>query len=326
MVERATSPGWTVEHHQITTTDGWTLEVHRGRRAGTLPGTPVLFVPGFGMNSYIFRFHPRGRSFMEVLLDAGLDPWSVDLRGQTSSAPRAGASRSVGLADYAFTDVPAAIDFVARKTGYERIHAVGCSLGGALLYAYGGTVPEHRIDRLVAMATPLRWTKGSLVTKAFATLMPLMGWMTPRGTRQMARLALPVASRLVPGALSIYLNPAITDTSRAGRLAKTVEDPHPRVNRQLGRWIQRVDLQIGGRDIREALGTFDRPLLVVAGNADRICPVENAMAALDATVGPGESLVVGHGDERVSHADLFVSDLAPERVFAPVARWLLDPR
>ncbi len=312
----------TVEHQQLVTSDGWVLQLHRGVRPGVAPGRPVLFIPGFGMNSYIFRYHPRGISFMEALLDQGLDPWSVDLRGQSTSSPRADAPRSIGLADYAFTDLPAAFDHVAAATGHARVHAIGCSLGGTLLYAYAGAVADHKLDRLVTMGTPLRWTKGSLVTKAFATLTPLMGWVQPRGTRQLARLALPVASRLVPGALAIYLNPRLTDTRPAAQLSRTVEDPHARVNKQLGRWIQRVDMQIGGHDVTAGLRAFDRPLLVVAGNADRICPPENALAALDAVSGPGDSLVIGHDDERVSHADLFIADLAPERVFGPVGRWL----
>lgn len=314
-----------IERFSVATPDGWLLEMHRGVRAGVQPGAPVIFVPGFGMNSWIFRYHPRGRSFMEALLDEGLDPWSVDLRGQSTTRAGPGANRSVGLADYAWTDLPTAFDHVARITGSDRVHAIGCSLGGALLYAYGCAVQDHRIDRLVTMGTPLRWTKASLLIRAFASLTPLMGWARPRGTRRLARVMLPVATRFVPGALSMYLNPRITDTRPALELVKTVEDPHPRVNRQLGRWIQKMDLEIGGTHIPDALECFDRPLLVVAGNGDRICPPENALSALDCVRGPAASMVVGHEHERVSHADLFISDIAPRRVFAPVARWLLEP-
>jgi pimeloyl-ACP methyl ester carboxylesterase len=311
-----------VEHHTVTTPDGWTLQMCRGVREEGVHGVPVVFVPGFGMNSWIFRYHPRGRSFMEVLLEHGLDPWSVDLRGLSTAKARAGAPKAAGLADYAYMDLPSAFDYVARTTGHERVHGIGCSLGGAVLYAYGSTLPKQRLDRLVTMATPLKWTRATPLVRVFGMLTPVIGLARLRGTRGMARMALPVVSRVIPGVLSVYLNPEITDISGARDLARTVEDPSPRVNRQIGRWIQRQELEIGGTNIHDALHHFDRPLLVVAGNADGICPPENAMAALEAVAGPGESMVIGHEDERVAHADLLVSDIAPERVFAPIARWL----
>lgn len=323
LVRTASSRPLEVETHQVSTPDGWTLPLHRAVSPGT-PGKPVLFIPGFGMNAYIFRYHPRGLSFMQALLDEGFDPWSMDLRGHTAASRGAGAPEHVDLSDHAFVDLPTGFDYVARVTGHDRIHGVGCSLGGALLYAYGGAVPDQRLDRLVAMGTPLRWTKASLVVKAFATVSPLLSFYKPRGTRHFARLGLPVVRRLLPGALAVYLNPRITHTTPANALSRTVEDPEPLVNRALGRWIKRTDLDIGGVNITRALRSFHRPLLVVAGNGDRICPPETALAALEYVAGPADSLVVGRRGEHVSHADLFISDIAPLRVFRPIARWLAD--
>jgi pimeloyl-ACP methyl ester carboxylesterase len=311
-----------VERHTVRTTDGWSLELHRGVRPGQAPGKPVVFVPGFGMNSFIFRFHPRGGSFMESMLDAGFDPWSVDLRGQTSARPKPGVHAHIGLADYAFVDLPAAFDWIARHTGHARLHAIGCSLGGALLYGYGGVVPDHRIDKLVSMGTPLRWTTSSLVVSGFAAIAPLLGNFQLRGSRRAARLALPVAAKLVPWALGVYLNPRLTHTGPARELVRTVEDPHPRVNRQLAAWIRSKDLRLAGVDITDALARFDRPLLVLAGSADRICPAGNALAAVDIAGGPAQGLLIGDAEHPVAHADLFISDLAFERVFKPVADWL----
>ena len=311
-----------VERHRVTTPDGWSLELHRGVRSGDAPGKPVLFVPGFGMNAFIFRYHPRGTSFMASLLDAGLDPWSVDLRGQTSAHARPGARTDIGLADHAFADLPAAFDFVARATGHDRVHAIGCSLGGALLYGYGGTLRDHRIDRLVTMGTPLKWTAPSAVVRGFARLGPLLG-VPVRGTRHAARAVLPIVSKLAPRLLSVYLNPALTHVGPARELSRTVEDPHPRVNRQLSRWIRHGDLLLDSVNVTEALRQFDRPLLVIVGSGDRICPPEVALAALEVAGGPTRSLRVGTDAEGVSHADLFIADMAEERIFRPVARFLL---
>ena len=73
----------------LITPDGWNLTMRRGLAAGRAnPGPPVLLVPGYGMNASIFDFHPRGTSFVQRLYEQGFDPWTVDLRGtSTSTAP-----------------------------------------------------------------------------------------------------------------------------------------------------------------------------------------------------------------------------------------------
>ena len=305
----------------VRTDDGWMLPLARGIDPDRAPGRPVLFVPGFGMNSHIFRFHPRGRSFMAHLLDHGLDPWSVDLRGQsTTTAP--GKRAAIRLADHAFSDLPAAIDHIAQVTGFDRVSAIGCSLGGTLLYAYAGRGP-HRLDRLVTMGTPLTWTETSAVVRSFARLGPVLGRMPKlRGTRGMARVGLPLASRVARRPLGVYLNPELTHTGPAWQLSRTVEDPEPRVQAALAAWIRDGHMRLDGHDVTAGLRSFDRPLLVVAGHADRICPPSAALAALDHATGPKRSLIVGSDAERVAHADLFIADLAPERIFPPVARFL----
>ncbi|TNE84351.1 MAG: alpha/beta fold hydrolase [Deltaproteobacteria bacterium] len=313
-----------VERHSVRTADGWTLTLHRGVRRGQPPGKPVLFVPGFGMNAYIFRYHPSGTSMMEAMAAHGLDPWSVDLRGQRSSRAPSRRTGQPGLDDHVFGDLPAAFEYIAQHTGIEKIHAIGCSLGGALLYGYGALEGSDRLDRLVTMGTPLRWRRPSWLVRGFSVVGPLSARLPVRGTRHLARAGLPIAARIAPGPLSIYLNPKLTQTSDAKSLTRTVENPIPRTNRQLAKWIASGDLRIGGANLTEALDRFERPLLVVAGNGDQICDAASALAALDAVRGPARSLVVGTPQERVSHADLFIADLAPERIFAPVASFLTE--
>ncbi len=275
------------------------------------------------MNAFIFRYHPRGRSFMEHLLDLGFDPWSVDLRGLSTAKPPPGRP-TWGLADQAFVDLPATFRWISRHTGHERVHAIGCSLGGALLYGYGSAVAEHRIDRLVTMGTPLRWTTASNLVAAFSRLAPLFGQLRMPGTRHLARWLLPVGVKAAPKLMSIYLNPALTNTDDASELSRTVEDPDPAVNQELARWIRDRDLTLGGVNVSTSLRNFHRPLLVVVGNGDRICPPEVALAAVDLAGGPTRALRVGTDAERVAHADLFISDLAPERIFTPIANFLRE--
>jgi pimeloyl-ACP methyl ester carboxylesterase len=151
----------------------------------------------------------------------------------------------------------------------------------------------------------------------------VIGRVPVRGTRLAARLGLPVASRVLKRPLSVYLNPNLTRTSPTRQLVRTVEDPHPRINRQLGQWIRTRDLRLGDILVAEALARFERPLLVIAGSGDRICPAEAALAAVPVAKGPVRSLVVGDATRPVAHADLFIADLVHELVFPPVTQWLL---
>lgn len=317
-----------IEDHTVRTHDGWTLTLHRGisTTPPAAPGRPVVFVPGYGMNGYIFRYHPSAPSFMEALLEAGLDPWSVDLRGSSTSQRSARGPRGVRLADQAFVDLPVVLDHVCRTTGFEQVDAIGCSLGGSLLYAYGAGLPSHRLRRLVTMGTPLRWTP-SAMTRAVTLLGPTVGRIPMVGTRRLSRFALPIAANLVPSALSIYLNPRITRTRPAHLLTRTVEDPIGDINREVARWMRAGDLVLDGMDVTRALGSFRAPLLVIVGSGDGICPRDAALAALEHTGGPVESLEIHHPDgEPVGHADLFISDIAPSTVFPEVARWLKADR
>lgn len=317
-----------VEHHTVTTHDGWRLQLHRGMPdiGAPSPRRPVVFVPGYGMNGWIFRYHPledRGvPSFMRSLLAKGLDPWSVDLRGSSTSVPTARAPR-VRLADQAFVDLPAALDAVAEISGHDRVDAIGCSLGGALLYAYGGGVSSHRLRRLVTMGAPLRWERSPLTT-AMQLFGPTLGAIPVRGTRRFTRLALPVASVLAPRLLSLYLNPAITRTRPARKLTLTVEDPIPDVNREIARWMRHADLVLDGLHVTASLSALEAPLLVIVGSGDGICPPEVARSVQGRTGGPVDVVEIRHPDGHpVGHADLFISDIAPDLVYPRVAEFLL---
>ncbi|MEN0063832.1 MAG: alpha/beta fold hydrolase [Myxococcota bacterium] len=307
-----------LEHHTVRTTDGWSLQLTRVVRPGVTAGQPVLFIPGYGMNSWIVQYHPRGRSFADVLLESGFDPWGIDLRGSSSSK---GPSRP-GLEAQATHDLPATIDYIRNFRSAERVHAIGCSLGGAMLLAHAAFSPSPGLDRVATIGTPLHWPR-DLRTRVLGLLMQTAGAVPMRGTRAWTAVALPIVSRLIPSALSIYLNPRITNVRQASQLTRTVEDPLPAINIAMGKWM-RSELRIEGRALGPALQRFERPLLVLYGSGDGIVPREAALSVVGATRGPTEVFEVTHPDgEPVGHADLFISDIAPTRVFEPVTRFLL---
>src|SRR5688572_25539339 len=81
----------TVEH-RVPNGDGWDLSLFQTWDAATLvPGrNPVVIVPGYGMNSFIFSYHPRGLSLEAWLVREGFEVWRADLRAQGGSVSTGG--------------------------------------------------------------------------------------------------------------------------------------------------------------------------------------------------------------------------------------------
>lgn len=322
-------PDIVVDRDEAQTPDGWSLGLRRTthRRPeplGEPPTRPVLIVPGYGMNSFIFGFHPRGRSLEAHLAWRGHEVWSVDLRGQGRSRRTLDAGGTFGLDALALVDVPAAVDRVLARsaTGASRVDLVGCSLGAAIMFGYAVHFPEAPIGSLVSFGGPLRWERvHPLVSVAFASPR-LAGALPFRGTRALAKALVPLLSK-VPSLLGIYMNPASSDLSRLDEMVQTVEDPVPRINREIAEWIGRRDLVLRGRNVTEGVGSLAHPLLCVVALDDGIVPPDTARSPYHTSRAEvRELLEVGGGVLPIAHADLFLANDAHAAVFDPLARWL----
>ncbi|MBI5513622.1 MAG: alpha/beta fold hydrolase [Deltaproteobacteria bacterium] len=316
-----------VERFEIPNHDGWMLHLRRTCRTPPAPSRrPLLIIPGYGMNSFIFSFHPSGRSLEAYLADEGFEVWSVDLRAQGGSKPVGEPSR-YGLRELGLVDVPAAVSAVLERTQTNtgRVDLVGCSLGATLMFMYAGLHPEapERMGSLVNLGGPLRWERAHPVVRLAFASPALAGAVPFRGTRALARALLPVLAK-VPGLLDVYLNTRTTDISRAEEMIQTVEDPIPEVNRDIARWIKSRDLLVDGANLTHSMAGVRNPLLCVVALDDGIVPPETARSPLS-HLGSlvREELAVGGRHGPYAHADLFLGRDAEARVFAPLGAWLL---
>ena len=317
-----------LEQYLVDNHAGWRLSMSRRRPVGDAPhaARPVLIVPGYGMNSYIFGFHPRGPSMIDCLSARGLEVWTVDLRGQGRSI-RARGNNRYGLADLAIEDLGTAIAHILAntKTGATTLDIIGCSLGTALAFAHVTAVPSAPVHALVSMAGVVTW-KGVHPVVRFAFGSPrLVGLMRIRNTRRLARIALPLITKIAPSLLSVYLNERSTDLSQAEKLVQTVEDPHPIINREIAEWIKRGDLVVRGVNVSKKLPELTHPFFCVVANDDGIVLPATSRHTYD-VIGSEkkELLVVGDPEQPIAHADLFLFTGAQERVFAPIADFLLE--
>lgn len=307
------------------TADGWQLELkhYRDPDAFQAERAPLVFIPGYGMNTFILAHHPSASSMVESLCAAGWDVWTANLRGQ-GDARRVGGPRRITFNELANVDIPRVLDEVCARTGQAQVVLAGCSLGASLVYAYLAHHPRaHRVQAVVAIGGPLRWESRHRLVELAAKSPRLLGRLPILGTRRLVAAGLPWVRRL-PFLLSIYMNASHIDLSDAATLARTVDDPTPYLNMQIARWVQARDLVVAGVNVSEALaGVQGVDLLCVIGNKDGIVPPDTALSVLD-YLPAGRKDVIVAGDERLwfSHADLFISEHAPALVFAPMVAWL----
>lgn len=304
---------------------GWRLALrcYRDEARVLRSRAPLLLIPGYGMNSRLFVYHPDGTSIKDALVAAGFEVWTVDLRAQGDSECLGGSAR-YGLAEAALGDLPLVIAHIARQTEStaKTVDLLGCSLGGSYMYAVAALRPELPIGRLVGIGAPLRWDEvHPLVRLAFAS--PRVASLLKMShTRELAATALPLLRRL-PWLLRLYIHPEITSLAEPERLAAIVEDPNPQLNYEISLWLRDRDLILNGRNVCHELGRVEKPLLLILATADGIVPAATARSALSCLGGSRKSeLWVGSAAVPMAHADLFISRYSEPWVFAPLIAWL----
>lgn len=313
--------------HFVDNRAGWQLSLRQTWDPSTLrrDRKPVLIVPGYGMNSFIFGYHPGGNSFQAALVRAGLEVWLVDLRAQGDSRSTGGGD-DYALEDLALTDLDAAVGaaLAHTRTDAKQVSVIGASLGATIMFAHAALSPDPRVGSLVSIGGPVRWVKIHPLLKVAFASPTLVGLVRLKGTRRLAELALPHVLRHTPWLLSIYINPEHVDVAHVKEIVKTVEDPNRFINRQIARWINERDLHLSGKNLSDAIAGIDAPLLCVVANADGIVPRETAEYCYRRVGSQDKSLLeVGSSDLRLAHADMFISRHAEDVVFAPIRDWLL---
>ncbi|RAL20018.1 hypothetical protein DL240_19115 [Lujinxingia litoralis] len=316
-----------IDVFRLNNGQGWDLHLKRFSDPQTLvPGRrPVLMIPGYAMNTFILSFHPGGPSMVEHLVARGFEVWTANLRGQGDARRRWPGVEDHGFKELALVDLPQVRDFVLTESLLEpdALDLVGCSLGATVIYAYLAHHPrEHHVGSVISIGGPLRWTHSHPLVRLVLASPGLAGAVPVRGTRRMARLALPLARRF-PGLLQLYLNPEIIDLDAADELIKTIDDPSRRLTRQIAHWLKARDLVVDGLNVSDALDQVDVPLMCVLANQDGIVPPPAALSVFD-HIASRQIEVVRVGDARYphAHADLFISHGAREAVFEPMAAWL----
>ncbi|WP_328611600.1 alpha/beta fold hydrolase [Amycolatopsis sp. NBC_00345] len=121
--------GATVEPVPFTTSDGVELGLCRITRHSGRPA--VLLVHGHTVSSEMFAL-PEIRNLVDVLLDAGYEPWLLDWRGSCGLPYNEGRERFT-YDDVALYDIPEAVSCIRGRIGDRKLFAVAHCLGAMSL-------------------------------------------------------------------------------------------------------------------------------------------------------------------------------------------------
>ena len=117
---------------------------------------PVLIVYAL-VNRYYMMDIQKNKSFIQKLLDSGLDVYIIDWGYPTR------ADRYLTMENYIDEYINSCVDFIRNKYKLEKINLLGVCQGGTFSVIYSALYPE-KIKNLITMVTPVDFdTKDGLL-------------------------------------------------------------------------------------------------------------------------------------------------------------------
>ncbi|CAG0903536.1 unnamed protein product [Darwinula stevensoni] len=170
--------GYPVETHTVTTSDGYILDIHRiphgSSGTGKGPRIPVLIQHGLLCSSADWLVSGPGKALGFILADEGYDVWLGNVRGNRygrrhrTLSPQDDAFWSFSWHEMGKFDLPAILDAMTERTGQEKLHYVGHSMGTVMFWVLSDQRPEYScrflsmhgmgpVARVDHMASPIRY-------------------------------------------------------------------------------------------------------------------------------------------------------------------------
>ncbi|HOV61525.1 MAG TPA: alpha/beta hydrolase [Candidatus Hydrogenedentes bacterium] len=313
------------EEHYVETLDFWKIRLRRFPPSSGR-GEPVLLVHGLNANGNNFA-RPVGYSMVDWLSACGYDCWVIDVRGTRYTTPPDGRSRNeITIDDFVYYDLPAALDYIRARTGYERVHWIGHSLGGALLYMYVLAHGEERIASGVTLGSPVTFEDA---TRNVPLWLFNVAVRLPRFGGEMIRCLVPFARNISVLAQAFPVNPAnIHPRMTVADLYSMLDDPAPEVHRQILRWTRdgQIILGRGAVNVTRDYPKIGVPLLAFFAARDPFVSMTQADGFMASIQSRDKKMVVcGRAQgffEDYNHCDLAFSVRGEEEIFQPIAEWL----
>lgn len=289
-----------------------------------LHSTPVLIVYAL-INRYIMLDLEPGRSFIQNLLNEGLDVYLIDWGYPT------GADRYLGLDDYINYYMDTALEWIRSETKTKQINLMGVCMGGTFSVIYAA-LHREKVKNLITLATPTEfdiddaglflWAKGIDVDKAVEGLGNLPGDIA----NILYLLVTPVAT------VNKYIqflegleNPKFVSTFL--RMEKWIFDSPDMAGEVFREWIRDLlqqNLLIKNQLILDGqkvdLRKIKCPLLNVFGKNDYLAPPSSAKP-LSKAVSSKDVTTIGVD---TGHVGIFVGTTSYKTISPKIAKWIRE--
>lgn len=289
-----------------------------------LHSTPVLIVYAL-INRYIMLDLEPGRSFIQNLLNEGLDVYLIDWGYPT------GADRYLGLDDYINYYMDTALEWIRSETKTKQINLMGVCMGGTFSVIYAA-LHREKVKNLITLATPTEfdiddaglflWAKGIDVDKAVEGLGNLPGDIA----NILYLLVTPVAT------VNKYIqflegleNPKFVSTFL--RMEKWIFDSPDMAGEVFREWIRDLlqqNLLIKNQLILDGqkvdLRKIKCPLLNVFGKNDYLAPPSSAKP-LSKAVSSKDVTTIGVD---TGHVGIFVGSTSYKTISPKIAKWIRE--
>lgn len=278
------------EIHFAETADGFRIALYRYLPKGESPHPdPVFFCHGLGSDGHNLDLNEK-YSWAQGFAKQGLDAWVIDLRGSGKSSVPKGGNWSF---DDHIEDARSAIDLILKKTGTEKVHWLGHSMGGILLYAYLGVHGQENVRSAVIMGSPVDFGDGAdyKLGLKFAWMLNLIPYV-PIGRLVKMLVPLSFLLRILPSKFLFSLVPhgllpVTPENMEIGDMKvigyNVVHSPSARIFRQFAHWVrERAFCSEDGKiNYRESMKDLQIPLQIFSGTGDKVARPESVRAALD---------------------------------------------
>lgn len=319
--------------HLVRTRDDWRIALYHYPAASRRFETPILLCHGLGANRFNFDLGPEV-SLARYLQEEGFDVWSMDLRGRGNSGRCARGERCSGnthvFDDYAREDAGAAVRHVLGETGASRVHWIGHSMGGLVLYAFLQGEEAESIASGVAIASPGSYAHMGRTSLSHVLFYVLRVFPRIHLSFLAAGLAPLIARIRFPGE-AFFLNRDNVETETVERsLCYLVADVSRGEIHQFLDWMKSGDFRTydKGTSYEQNFRKVRRPLLLIAGAKDYLVPPASVAAAYDRIASDRKDfLVLGRDqgqEEDYGHGDLLMGKNVRREVFPRILEWLVS--
>ncbi len=327
------------------TGDGWTIGIRHLKPEHPDPDKlPVVLCHGLGLNGTFWTI--TDNHLPSQLLARGYEVFIPDMRGSGDSQ-RVGFKGKVNrviretpalelghdewnVDQQANNDVPAILDYVQEKTGKSQVNWVGHSLGGMLMLMHLQTTDRPgRIASFVDMGGVLALAESKERKMMLAANRGLRKLLSVISTGRAARPMMVARPYGLDRVDSFYYTAKNVDQRTVSRFyGFTLEDPGKGALKQLESYLEhgRMMSVDGSIDYVEGLPKVDAPLLMIAGEADRMADIPSSLLTFNGVRSQDKTLLrfgkrEGHVDD-YGHCDLVWSRNAPAEIFPPLIEWL----